>query len=78
MSQRTVEEYVRLPWTIRVRRRTDDGTYWAAEVEELPGLVAAGETWAELGESLQDALVSYISAVLDAGEELPEPRGVAA
>lgn len=78
MTLLTLDEYLTLPWRIRVQRRTDDGVYWAAEVEELPGLVAAGATWAELGEMLQDALVSYLSAMLESGEEIPLPHSAAA
>lgn len=69
----SLDDLLALPWTIRVTRRTDDGVYWAAEVEELPGLVAAGDTWAELEAALRDALESYISAALEAGEPIAAP-----
>lgn len=40
----------------------DDGTggLWAA-VAELPGCFAAGDSWAELGESLGEGIALYLA-----------------
>ncbi len=40
---------------LTARVRIEDGTYWA-DVEELPGCFAAGETLDELFESLREAI----------------------
>jgi len=49
---RTVEDYMSLPYRIEIRW---EGDCWAARVPELPGLVAAHETWERLLASLEDA-----------------------
>jgi hypothetical protein len=33
----TLQEYLRLPWTIVVRFHDEEGGYWSAQVVELPG-----------------------------------------
>lgn len=71
----TLETYLALPWTLRVRRRSDEGEYYVAEVEELPGLVATAETWEALAAAIDDALRSHISALLEAGIQVPHPAG---
>lgn len=38
----------------------EDGKYWA-EVQELPGCFAAGETFDELREALQEAISLYMT-----------------
>lgn len=50
----------------------DDGT-WAAEVPDLPGCVAAGETPELLFEMLEDAIEGWIESATADGEAIPEP-----
>lgn len=47
-----------LDYTVRVHH--EDGSYWA-EVEELPGAFAAGDTEEELWECLVEAVSAYLS-----------------
>jgi predicted RNase H-like HicB family nuclease len=49
----------------------DGGGYWA-EVEELPGCFAAGDTLQELDEDVRDAIHAYIGALEATGEPIPE------
>jgi predicted RNase H-like HicB family nuclease len=46
-----------MEYTARIHR--EDGTYWA-EVPELPGVFASGDTLDELFEGLQEAVVLYL------------------
>ncbi|MCA1645802.1 MAG: toxin-antitoxin system HicB family antitoxin [Chloroflexi bacterium] len=50
-----------------------DQDYWAATFPELPGLVAAAETWDELAQKIQHAKESYFQAALEGGMPIAEP-----
>lgn len=71
---RTLEEYVRLPWTIVVRFHDEKGGYWSAEVAELPGCRHATNNRAELLPQLDVVLRMTLEAMLDIGEPIPEPK----
>ncbi|MGD9571609.1 MAG: type II toxin-antitoxin system HicB family antitoxin [Thermoleophilia bacterium] len=45
--------------TVRIHR--EDGSYWA-EIDELPGCFASGDTWGELVEAIQEAVALYLSS----------------
>ena len=63
------------PWHIHLQQRDDgDGAYWFATVEELPGCMSDGDTEAEALASVRDAMHGWISAALEAGRPVPEPR----
>lgn len=72
-----VEEYLRLPYTRRVR--PDEGTrgesLFLAWVDELPGCESHGETPDEALEWLEDAISMYIGSLLEDGLEPPIPAG---
>jgi antitoxin HicB len=65
-----VAEYVRRPYLMEV---IWDDDYWAATFPELPGLVAAANTWDELERKIADAKESYFEAALEAGLPIPDP-----
>lgn len=69
----TLDDLLRARWSIRIETRNDDGFYFVATVDELPGLVATGATSQELGQSLREALESHLRSFIDAGEEPPMP-----
>lgn len=69
----TLNDYLRLPWTIVRTEHDDDGEYAALEVLELPGFVAAGRTDEELEAAFWDALRSHLSSYLDEGRTPPMP-----
>lgn len=50
----------------------DDGT-WAAEVPDLPGCVAGGDTPEHLFAMLEDAIDGWIEAAVADGDPVPEP-----
>lgn len=51
----------------------DDGSTWA-EVLDLPGCFASGDTWDELWEALGEAISLYLSDDPDAGSVAPETK----
>jgi predicted RNase H-like HicB family nuclease len=52
----------------------DESGFWA-EVEELPGCFASGETLDELEGDVRDAIETYLLALAARGEPLPEGVG---
>jgi antitoxin HicB len=72
---RAIEEYVRLPYHIVLVRDEDENgnVGYVAEVQELPGCISQGETVEEAYESIQDAMVGWITVALEDGKEIPEP-----
>ncbi len=51
----------------------EDGGYWA-EVEELPGCFASGETLDQLEQDVKGAIEQHISALRELGKPIPEGR----
>jgi antitoxin HicB len=70
-QKRTLEEYLSLPYTIRVLPATPSG--YVASVQELPGCITQAETWEETGEMIRDAMRAWIAAALEDGLPVPEP-----
>ena len=69
------EAWLERPYHIRLQQRDDgDGPYWFATVEELAGCMSDGDTEAEALASVRDAMHGWISAALEAGRPIPEPR----
>jgi antitoxin HicB len=67
-----VAEHMQRPYLAEV---VWDDDYWAVTFPELPGLVAAADTWDELEQKINDAKQSYFEAALDAGLPIAEPGG---
>src|SRR5580765_8555278 len=65
-----VAEYMQRPYLVQV---VWDEDYWAATFPELPGLVAAAESWDELARKINDAKESYFAAALEDGLPIAEP-----
>ena len=51
----------------------EEESYWVAEIPDLPGCVADGETPDEAVESLEEAKRLWIEARLENGYHVPEP-----
>lgn len=49
-----------MPRQLHVNVHHEDGSYWA-EVQELPGCFASGDTAAELIESVEEAVALYLA-----------------
>jgi len=74
MTTRTVDDYLKLPYTIEVFRDDEDNPGWVARVVELPGCLTQGDTFEELGEMIEDAMRGWIEVALEDGIAVPEPR----
>lgn len=71
---KTADYYRRLPYTRRVRVESDEGgEYFVAFIPELPGVEASGATDMDARAALSAAFEDYLAAMLEWGEEIPEP-----
>jgi antitoxin HicB len=52
----------------------DDENGWAAEIPDLPGLSAAGNTLEEMMAVVEEAKLLWIAAALAEGRAVPAPR----
>src|SRR5438445_7505968 len=66
----SVEDYMQRPYVMEV---VWDEDYWAATFPELPGLVAAADTWDELAQKIAEAKVSYFVTAIEVGLPIAEP-----
>ena len=70
------------PWSFEAYAHTisplseEDGGGFLITFPDLPGCMSDGETEAEALENGRDAFSSFISALVDMGEEIPAPRAV--
>lgn len=71
MTDLSREEYLKKRYT-RIILPAEEGGF-TAEVLELPGCFAEGETPNETLEALDKAMISWIEAALEQGQEIPEP-----
>jgi antitoxin HicB len=69
-STARVADYMQRPYLMEV---VWDEDYWAITFPELPGLVAAADTWEELDGKIKDAKESYFAAALEDGLPIAEP-----
>ena len=70
---KTVEDYLRLPYTIQLRQY-EDGTFFA-DVAELPGCMTEADTAEEAVETIREAMAGWIEVALSEGLPIPEPAG---
>ena len=70
VDETAVSHYMAQPYRFEIYQ--DDG-HWAAECEDLPGLVAGHETWDGLGLAIEDAKRTYFESALERGFPIPEP-----
>ena len=69
-----IARYLSLPYHVMVKsERTEEGSFWSAAVEELPGCEARGATADEAVEHLRPAMEAWISAALADRRAIPEP-----
>jgi antitoxin HicB len=72
---KSLEEYLDQNYRFSLHKDEDGG--FVAEVEELPGCAADGETPNEAVENLREAMKSWIASRQEAGLDIPEPREAA-
>lgn len=69
---RKTEDYLKLPYTL-VLKREEDGSYFIS-VKELEGCFSVGSTAEEAIEMIEDAKREWIAFSIDNGLEIPEPE----
>ncbi len=69
---RTIDEYMRLPYTMEIVPDTEEGGY-AVRFPSLKGCLSAGETVEEVIRNAEDAKREWITAALEDGTPVPEP-----
>jgi len=69
--EKTVNELLKQPYT-RIVRPAEEGGF-VAEVLEFPGCVTQGETVEEAYANLEEAARGWLEAVIDIGQNVPEP-----
>lgn len=67
-----LEYYMSLPYTIRLIPEEAGGYF--AEIEELPGCMAQGETQAETLKNLEKSKRMWLESALEIGKEIPLPE----
>lgn len=71
----SVDDYLRLPYTVEVIRDESDGLPgYVARVVELPGCLTQADDFQELGEMVEDAMRVWIETALEDGRVIPQPR----
>lgn len=76
MSDRTVEYYLDLPYTIEFVRDVSDPEHpvWFAAVRELRGCMTEADSFDEAAEQIRDAMRVWILDAIESGSPVPEPR----
>lgn len=54
----------------------DDRTAWGVVVPDLPGCFSAGDTLEEALAQAEDAIIGWISAAIDSGQDIPPPSPI--
>jgi antitoxin HicB len=70
--EKTVDYYMNLPYTIELRRDSEEG--WFVCVKELRGCMSQGDTAEEALAMIQDAMSAWLEVALEDGLPVPEPR----
>ncbi len=69
---KTVEEYLKLPYTLELTPDTDEGGF-VASYPDLPGCLSLGDTAEEAVANAADAKRAWLEAALEDGIEIQEP-----
>lgn len=72
MMKKTIDYYMKLPYTVELVPEADGG--WFVSIRELPGCISVGDTPEEAVEMIRDAMEGWIEIALEDGDPVPEPR----
>lgn len=77
MTEKSVEYYLDLPYTIEiVRDKSDpDQPVWFASVRELKGCMTEADEFDEAARQVRDAMYVWITDAIESGDPIPEPAG---
>ena len=53
-----------------------DSTAWGVVVPDLPGCFSAGDSMEEAMVQAEDAVIAWLEAALDAGQDIPKPSSI--
>ncbi|MFO8175514.1 MAG: type II toxin-antitoxin system HicB family antitoxin [Longimicrobiales bacterium] len=75
-EKKDLSYYKGQPYSRRIRliQEEDGEEYFVASIAELPGVEADGSTPWEAAYHLQSAFEEYLQAMLEWGDEIPEPE----
>jgi predicted RNase H-like HicB family nuclease len=73
MKNKSVEELMKLPYTVEIT--PDDGSYFA-KIKELEGCMTVGDTMAEALAMIEDAKLAWLTAAVEDGIEIPLPESM--
>jgi predicted RNase H-like HicB family nuclease len=74
MIKKDLEYYMKLPYTITVKRGVGEKEeYWIARVVELPHCVTHGASPEEAAKDIEDAKKEWLQSNLEDGLPVPEP-----
>jgi predicted RNase H-like HicB family nuclease len=69
---KTLDYYLSLPWSFSVEKRTDEGEYYLARVNELK-CFSDGQTAVEAFSNIMEALKLHLETALEEGDPIQEP-----
>ena len=69
---KTVDDYLNLPYTIELHQEPDEG--WFVRVKELPGCMSEGATAEEALAMIREAMQLWLEVALEQALPIPEPR----
>ena len=77
MSEKSIEYYLDLPYTIEfVHDKSDsDHPVWFASVRELKGCMTEADGFDEAARQIRDAMHVWILDAIESGDPVPEPDG---
>lgn len=71
--KKTLDYYLSLEYEIKIKRlSSDEGGGWFAEIPNLPGCMADGDSIEETVDNLNDARVAWIRTNMELGRVIPE------
>ncbi len=73
MSDKDLAYYLSLPYAITLVP-TNNG--WFAKINDLPGCMTYGESKEEVLTLIEDAKLTWLSAMLEEGQPIPEPQPI--
>ena len=77
MGTMSLEDYLKLPYTIEITKDESEGNRgYFAKVVELPGCMTQADDFSELAEMIEDAMSLWIETALEDGETIPLPKRV--
>jgi antitoxin HicB len=77
--RRALDDYLALPYRISLSREHGEGEQagWLAQVEELPGCAARGDSPERAARAIRTAMRDWMEEALSEGKPIPEPRAAA-